>query len=97
MENSSLAGLMAWLSSLAKCQNKTKKTRCKSLTPTNFSEDDFFVSTRDIFSIFLKNCDFFAKKSPYFSCDFLMIYRLLNQIAIYCDFGYFLVIFVTEV
>ena len=42
-------GSPPWLSSLSKCRNKSKKTPCGSLKPTNFSAGNFFSSTHDFF------------------------------------------------
>jgi hypothetical protein len=49
MANSSFAGWMAWLSSLAKCQIKPKKTVVDNLNRHTFSAGDFFLSTRAFF------------------------------------------------
>jgi hypothetical protein len=78
---------MAWLSSLAKCKNKTKKTPHRVLNLQTFCASDFYPSTHD-FSNFL------VKKSPDFFYDFL---RKKSFLSWNRDLGDLLVIFVTEI
>jgi hypothetical protein len=51
---------MVWLSSLAKCKNKTKKTPHGVLNLQTFCARDFYPSTRDFSDFF---CNFLRKKS----------------------------------